>query len=167
MNISNWGIAKIMRLPDWCFGVRWPLCVSPEAAAGAVGFDISESTRTDRLVIWEMTITTSLMLRQADYFRLAMGMQLPTTAVEFNELDPLFPTVGNQGPEPRQIGFFNPMGFAIRNMKFAVPIGPRRIVAEVTPTADQDGGLNIVFVCSAMPKEIPDWIVSGLDKNLL
>lgn len=161
MDIRNWPIDRIMQLPDSCFGRRFSVCVNVDTTGSAVAWDISEIAFPEMCVLWEVAISANNynFAPQLDNVRIALGDQLPTAAAMMNALEPLTPGLGAQGPEPRNIGAI--LGSFIFHMRIPISAQGRRLVLEVTPSAEQDVKVSVVCQVSSIPKEVPDWLRSG------
>lgn len=161
MDISNWGIGKIMQLPDWCFGRRFPISVAARSVNGAIAWDISEVALPERCVVWEFIAWESYIEHVANYFRLAIGDQLPTAVAMMNALDPLFMGLGDQGAEPRQIRCPMSGNISFRRLRTPIETGNKRLIIEVVAQAAQSSWTSVVIVVSSVPREVPDWLISG------
>ena len=161
MNIEKWNIKKIMQLPDWCFGQRWPVCVSNSTGLGVTKWDISEVAFPNVGVIWEVLLPTYYMTLADDWFRLALGQQVPKNTAMMDKLDPLIMGLGRQGAEPRKIGGFSYHSMSIRKMRKVMEFQGRKLVLETKSSADKVLYINVVVIVSSIPKEVPDWLFSG------
>lgn len=151
-------LAEAITLPDCCFGRIWPITLTVRGEAGAVAWDISEIGLPEDFVIWEVSAWSPDIWTAADFFRLAIGDQLPVAVAEMNLLPPLIPGFGITGPEPRQIYFAGYAWMGVRRMKMNGRSGGGRIILEVDPGAATTKGLQIVVMVSSVPKEVPDWL---------
>ena len=166
MRLDRWPLERIMCLPDWCFGRRWSTGLYATSAATDPLWDISEQSLPQACVLWEVVFWSCISNVGGDYFRLALGFQLPTSLAMMNALDPLLPGVGVPGPEPRNIiGLSN--GFGIRfTMRQMIQANGRKVVLEVNPFAVANKEVQVIMVFSSIPREVPDWLVSAQAINL-
>ena len=167
MNIEHWPIGRIMQLPDCAFGRRFVISMTVFAETGGTAWDISEIALPERCVIWEMTSQTHTTLINVDSFRLALGQVKPATVAEFNELEPLINGLGKPGPEPRQIIHNGYTTLQIRHLKMNIESKGQKTVLEMTAIDATSAMLMIMMVISGVPREVPDWMISGPVKDLL
>jgi hypothetical protein len=161
MRIDHWPFDRIMQLPDWCFGQRYVVSCSPRAYDGALAWDISEIALPEKFVLWELLWDSYNCSWPIDYIRIALGDQLPTAHAQFMELTPLIMGLGAQGPEPREIAgcIYQPLHLV--NIRKPYQSCGRRLVCEAYATAGKTNYTHVIIVVSAMPKEVPDWLISG------
>ena len=155
-----------MCLPDWCFGTRWSTGLYVTCPATDPAWDISELSLPQACVLWEVVFWTCQSLAVGDYFRLALGFQVPTSLAMMNALDPLLPGVGVPGPEPRHIvGMGN--GFGMRfTMRQMIQANGRKVVLELNPATLVNKEIQVILVFSSVPREVPDWLLSAQAINL-
>lgn len=161
MNTRNWPIDKIMQLPDWCFGRRYMISCTINTGAGEQTWDISELAFPEKAVIWEMTNEAYALTHLDDYYRLALGDQLPTTAAQMDALEPLFPGMGLQGPEPRHNRLLLYTDATMVKLRMPIQPGGRRMILELTPESESIKLMGVRIIVSSMPTEVPDWLISG------
>ncbi|MBA7708110.1 hypothetical protein ES703_116998 [subsurface metagenome] len=166
MRIDNWPIDRIMRLPDWCFGRRYVISATAFGAVGAQGWDISELSFPEVCVIWSLSFWASRVSPDVEALRIAMGTQLPTAVGMMDVLDPIFPGLGFHGAEPRQIE--PALAGLASGMFLRMPLEPRgrNLIIEVSSVAEKNGSVIVALVVSAMPREVPDWLISAQAINL-
>jgi len=162
MDISKWPLAKIMALPDWCFGQKWWVGTYIGTEAGAPTYFMIEESVPDKFVLWDVLVSTT-------------GHTAATHANLTLRLCRQTPTAAN-------IRIFRRLmtNLSIRTQFYDVhlpPIatthlGPMKNLVE----ADNDrigGALKLVLetatcenqvacLISGIPREVPDWVVSGL-----
>ena len=162
MDVSKWALDKIMELPDWCFGKRWWVGVNLGGAAGETSYWLIDENVPDVFVLWDVLITNAAAEAQT---RTDISIRLCRQA----------PTGANIKKFRRLLrGLSQPtLMFDIQLPKdIAVHLGPMRNLIEARN--DKIGGafkrLNatgaqesqIAFLISGIPREVPDWVVSGL-----
>ena len=162
MDVSRWPLEKIMELPDWCFGKKWWVGVSiGTALAESVPFIIDESV-PDVFVLWDILLMSAAATGQT---RTDMTIRLCREA----------PTTANV------LTFRKLLKGLAKNLDYyeiqlpadvAVHIGPMRNLVEARN--DRIGGIfkrigatetqqaELGFLISGIPREVPDWVVSGL-----
>ncbi len=165
IDIQHWPLDRIMQLPDHCFGRRFPVCLCPSSSSDVPGWDISEIALPETCVIWDLVMWVELVTVALTSFRLALGDQLPTTTAQMDALDPLFPGLGHQGAEPRQVLFGAANVPIVSMLRLPVRSGGRRPVAEVIVAGPDPGYLDVILVVSSIPTEVPDWLISGRDRR--
>lgn len=162
MDISKWPLDKIMELPDWCFGKRWWVGVNMGTAAGeAAGWIIDESV-PDVFVLWDVLIMSAVAEAQTRTdLTLRLSKQVPTTAnvKKFRRLlrGLAQPTLFFEIQLPKDVAMhLGPMRNLIeaRNDKIC------GMIKRLNATGPQEA--EIGFLISGIPREVPDWVVSGL-----
>ena len=166
MDIRDWPLDRIMQLPEWCFGRKFPVCCAAVAPVDTVVWDISEVGLPEMCVLWQANIDGYVFDGAASRMRIALGDQLPTTTAMMDALDPLINGMGMQGPGPRQIGSVDTRGPLCMDMKMPISAGGRRLVVEVTAAGTKAASVNVVLIVSTIPKEVPDWLISGQGRGL-
>lgn len=162
MNIENWSIEKKMQLPEWCYGTKYVISAAARILGVGPEYDISELSFPDVAVIWQVAITHVISNSFDNYFRVGLAMQIPTTAAEMNQSMELLPGYGTKGSKPRIMNSYSPH----KHEKFEckIPIKPqgRKLVVEVVAVATKEIAIRMAVVVSSIPKEVPDWVVSGI-----
>jgi len=165
MNVSQWGIGQLMQLPDCFFGSRFGVFVGLNFTAPGTNWDISEIAIPEKCVIWEVHASACPFMGTVADFRLALGDQLPTNTAMMDLLEPLLPGLGLQGAEPRQFSVGGSMGVHLVNLRKPLVSMGRRLVLEVVMGAGDVTDMKVDIVVSSMPTEVPDCLLSGLDKS--
>ena len=166
MNIQNWPIDKIMQLPDCVFGRRWEIIFAHNFIAPAVEYRISDLGLPDVCVLWEIhtwqqEITTGAAGIWA-YSSLALGDQLPATAAEFLSLESLL-----SGCQEVVAGVEIIRGVMhLTKLRKPVEAQGRRVVVSMTSVQAGAFDIGIGLVFSSLPKEVPDWLISGPGSGL-
>lgn len=161
MDIRNWPIDKVMQLPDWCFGSRFPVGVAARTAAGVITWDMSEVGLPERAVLWEVSFWCPEDYTQVDGFRMGLGRVLPTTQAEMTANTQLLKGCGRWVAGARHFNMFGAQTPAIRSMKVPFETAGQNLILEVDPAAAKTVEIIVITVWSAMPTEVPDWLVSG------
>lgn len=158
MDIRNWGLEKVMRLPDWCFGRRYIVTASIWTQQTGYSWDISEIAYPDRGVMWEFGMNALVDSNIGNFCRVGIGDQLPATHPQFMELDPLVMGFGFQGEEPRQFGMsYMANGWRIQPRQ-SIRFQGRRLVIEAQLSLASPVLWTVWTVVSGIPSEIPDWL---------
>lgn len=160
MNISNWPLGQLMQLPDHCFGRRYMVYCTSRPSGQATGFDIAEIAFPEVCVIWELLIDCTVSADKRFIFRITLGDQLPTTEAMVLANEPLIMGLGEQGPEPREIHLKGGRVVRWNKLRFPIRTSGRRLVCqfENTDTLSAIGAVSVV--CSSVPREIPDCLIS-------
>lgn len=161
MRIDDWPINRIMQLPDWCFGSRWLVSCFAHVSGATVAIDMSEIQLPNEGVIWEVGIYQVYANAANLSVRLGLSHVLPASLAEFMLLEPLVPGFGSQGPSPRAILTYHlagPMYFPLRRY---VEAQGKRLCLLAAGVQDKEQDVHAWAIVSSMPKEVPDWLVSG------
>ena len=166
MDISNWGVDRILSLPDCCFGPRFLVAVSHHSTSSSTFWHLSEIALPEKFVIWEFYLITADRSTNVDYARLAIGDTLPTSSAEMDAHEPLFSGLGFVGFRPRRIHLSVPAPIFFRKLRQPVSAGGRRIILEVSTGGSTTTDVLMGIVVSSFPKDIPEWLFSALGKSL-
>ena len=161
MDIRHWGLNRIMQLPDHCFGRRFLVSSNMNVLAAQRVWDISEVALPDVCVIWELVIMVAGTFGTFLWVQIALGDQLPAAVATFDALDPLFMGLGEQGAEPRTIRVEADNVLHLDRLRMPVAAQGRRLVVEMTTDDGITASGMVAIVVSGVPKEVPDWLVSG------
>lgn len=161
MNIQNWGMGRIMQLPDFLFGQKYLVSVEILGDSTNFAFDISEIALPEKFVLWQFIIDPYRVTSAIGYIRIAYADVLATTEAEFMTFEPALPGWGLQGPEPREIHLSLQTGTTIINLRKFVTPGGKRLTACGVSIADNQALVRVGIVVSGVPKEVPDWLSSG------
>lgn len=157
MNIRDWSMDEIMKLPDHLFGRRYE--ISALARGGNTNFwwEMSQEAFPEVGVIWQIIICPQHADDRWGYVRVGMGDRVPTSAAEMNRLEPLFPGMGIEGIGLRQIRLPGDAPGFMMNVRRPVRFGGRRLVVEAYGSAGKYSYAYVVVVVSRLPETIPDW----------
>lgn len=162
MNISKWRLERIMGLPDWCFGKRWWVGTFVGTNLDeAVPWIIRESV-PDVFVLWDVILLSAQATGQT---RTDLTIRLCRQA----------PTTANVRSFRRLLRGLSETTFYYEIQvpaSVAIHLGPMKNLIEARN--DKIGGIfkrvgatdtqeaQIAFLISGIPREVPDWVVSGL-----
>lgn len=167
MNISQWSVGRIMQLPDCVFGRRWPIIFSARLTVAAGRYYISEMALPDVCVLWELYFDSSPLstgvLPPLSPVSIYLGDQLPTTDGEMAVMEPLFPEADELIAGLRS---FRRSGHLSQLRKPIMAQG-RRVVLRLQGGTVVPIDVFVGLVFSSMPKEVPDWLISGPVRNQL
>jgi len=167
MRLDKWPMDKIMQLPDWCYGRRWQISLYANGVSGAEAWDITEQGLPEDCILWEWALSTTNAWGNSDRWRIALGDQLPTTTAMMDHNEPLIHGFGVQGGEPREIIGPNYTPLAMRRLRQHIHSAGMRPILEVNPNGSGTRDLMVLMTFSSIPKEVPDWLISGQGQNLL
>jgi len=165
MNVSQWGIGQLMQLPDCCFGSRFEVVLGARVTAAATVYTISPMALPDKCVIWQASLFwpwfgTGAATILANV-QVVLGDHLPIAAAEFNALEDVFPGAENYGGG--QFIFRQPVN--LTKLRKPIAAQGRRLIVSFTQTTTAMIDMLAAFVISSMPTEVPDCLLSGLDKS--
>lgn len=162
MDVSSWPIDRIMALPDWCFGRRWWIGEYVGTAAGALTYFTIKDRLPDWFVVWQMFLDGTD--REA-----GTGIDLTIRLADgggdndsFWKANRLFQQIASENMTYEW--FLNVNGhFYLRNLRTAHESKNNRIcgafkIRNETATCEN----QIALLISSVPREVPDWVVSGL-----
>lgn len=166
MDIRNWQLDKILRLPDWCFGRRWVVAEALLLDPAEVNYVISQDALPEVCIIWEVWGQNSSPSWGTGSVEFRMGHQLPANLAEFRLLKPLFGPVGEVG-NIRSAFVLGSMGFyRLDKIRQNTETGAAKLVMRMENRATSGGIMQAGIVISSVPREVPDWMNSGQGKNL-
>jgi len=167
VDISKWPVRKVMRLPDWCFGDRWPISLHVLTSIGAWQFDIAGLGCGDVFVLWDLWIYGGSEVADQEHLRLTMGQALPATMAENSVNEDLLPDFGRAVGVRRVIGVWVPCYLRFPLLRMPIALNGRRVILEVEPDSIGQRKVWCGMVVSELPKEVPEWVLSGSDRSLL
>ena len=165
MNIEDWPMNEIMQLPDEVFGRRWPYSMSDLDFDIIKSYTIHETKLPEWIVVWECYLVVTREIPSTADMSLALGMNLPTSDAEFEELEKLFPywygsTAGR--------GWVTVPGTAPVRMekgKVLIHSAGRRLILGCQRVVGTATGSIVTLTLSGVPKDLPRWLKSGPVNN--
>jgi len=162
MDISNWPDHKIMMLPDWCFGRRWWVGSYAGSTTGVVQYVCSEENLPDKFVVWgvliafqspsclqAMRVTIRLARNSADITENATTLERLCKGISSHKI---------------MYEFFVPQNGLVwvNDIRTIHESKDRRIAfaANGDQAIAYEGTIGVLI--SGVPREVPDWVVSGL-----
>lgn len=167
MHIEHWSINRVLRLPDWMFGRRFEIGVSFLIEQEQIYYDICEIPLPNLCVIWELSIWVPDGISSDSFLRLALGDHLPGAQTEFEVMEPVFQSIGSPTVGPRRIWLSSAGQWGVNTLRKVIEPQGRRLVGEVENNGSGTGNVMAILIVSSIPREIPEWMVSGVPKNLL
>lgn len=165
MDIRNWPINKVMQLPDWCFGRRWPVSVAVTLTGAAAVFDRSDPQLPDRFVVWEVVVMMPWTASCSIEVALATGIELPPNTATFDQLPLLMPHIRSIAGTPGAIDVNYLFLMSVVKVRIPVENSGGHLIGRFIRTVGSSIGGQAIITISAIPKEGPDWIISGLVKK--
>lgn len=161
MDIRNWPFDQIMQLPDHCFGRKFPIILGIRSTDVLNHYLISEIGLPEACVLWEIWFNSiggdgAFLGNVPGTISLALGDRLPATDAEFNALETLFPEVDEILTGARTIRA--PLSLKLRK---PYRVSGRRVVARWLALQEDRIDMVLGLVFSSIPKEVPDWLISG------
>lgn len=167
MDISKWDIERVMQLPDWCFGWRFPVCTAIESSTGALTWDISEVSLPERAVLWELVFYSPRGYTTMDSIRIGLAHQIPTSQAQMDKSTELLKGFGRLISGRRILKLYGAEVPSMRMLRMPVETGNRKLVLEVKATTGNNSQVILMTVWSSLPKEVPDWLFSARAGMLL
>jgi len=167
MRIDNWPLDRVMRLPDWCFGRRYWVGQYIYGLAGGVDYGIAEENLPDKFVVWGVMASSmaSVMIRAIE-LTIRLGTFLPVNDADLYASDRLLKGIST--PAMLYELFVIPNGVTWINCeRMLIESAGRRITIGTRGDTENAYTMTVGVQISAMPKEVPDWLISGQGKNLL
>lgn len=167
VRIDNWPLDRIMRLPDWCFGRRWWVGTYCGSTQGTVFYGISEEELPDKFVVWGVFISNrSPNCLEALRLSIRLGDHIPANVADVSGMERLFKGIS----APNIVYEFYPESNAmtwVNIQRQLIESSGRRITFVANGDQAIAYEMTVGIQISAMPKELPEWLVSGPDKNQL
>lgn len=160
MDIRDWGMDRIMQLPDWCFGRKWLVSVQATGSAIEVVFDISEYALPERCVIWQLQYGVGGEQTARGFISLALADFLPASDAAFDASEILLRDYGVTIAGRKIIPVSANGGVARIDLRMPIASAGRRLVGRLAETATATYYLWTTIVVSSVPTEVPDWLVS-------
>ena len=162
MKIDRWPIDEIMQLPDWCFGRRWWIGCQCYAGDGKSSCGWAEEPFPDRFVLWAVMVGV-YSPGMTDGMRVSMRVsaQKFTTTEEVMAADRLLKGVG-------RIGDFMDLYVASNQLTSFGGIRQychhpnKRFACQANGDQVNMYYCDVNILISSIPKEVPDWLFSGL-----
>lgn len=161
MDISKWSIEQIMQLPDCAFGQRFPVFVSQSVTGENTAWDMSELSIPSRVVLWSVDVVIVESSSALTWYRLGLGDMKPVSLAEMDGSKDLLMGYGREGSRPRRVYGLHAGGFVSHKLRqYKEPQG-RKLIIEVHSTADKTMAVRAGVIVSTIPREVPDWLISG------
>lgn len=167
MDIRDWPLDKIMQLPDWCFGRRWWVgenCWEPE---GKNFYVIGSEELPDKFVVWGILISCECAIAALSIrLTIRLGDNVAALTADPKVYDRLLKGISS----PRVVfEFFVDVNHTtwINCEREIIESSGRRLAICVAGDQVNSYEMTVGVLISALPKEVPDWLISGQGRNLL
>jgi len=161
MNISDWPDYKLMQLPDWMYGPKWPISLYLFVDVAADVFAISNMALPDKCVIWQGFIVTQSVSATNCAVELRLADQLPANLAQFNEGEPIFRDLRGFGNTQSTFGLGNRSPGLFFDCKVLIKAQGRRLTVRGKTSIATSVPVQCGIVISSVPMEIPEWYRSG------
>lgn len=161
MNIEKWDIDRVMQLPDWCFGTRYPVGVAVRSPVTNPGWDISEISLPEMAVLWEVVFWSPKGYTEIDSIRIGLGMKLPTSTAQMDLTTELLKGCGRFATQKRSYLTFGAEVVNVNRIRLPIATGNRKLILELTPNSSKSNEVQVITIWSSFPKEVPDWLFLG------
>ena len=162
MDISKWTVDAKMRLPAWCYGRRWWVGVQCYKDNGMVSYGFAEEPFPDAFVLWAVMITChSPSMTEAMKLTIRVAAQPFVDMDSVKAADRLLKGVGRTGiwmdayVDPNALSFFG-------DIRQYCHYPNKRLAVEANGDQVNMYYCDVNVLISSVPKEVPDWVVSGL-----
>lgn len=162
MDISKWPLDKVMQLPDFVFGTKFTVSCEVQANGVTPAFDISEIALPEYFILWQLVTECMFTDYYMSYIRIGLGEQLATTEAMFMNNEPLLHGYGEQGASPRKILIAVQSSTVQINLRKPVHAKGKKLTMMGQVIVDKAARARATIVISTVPKEVPDWVFSGL-----
>lgn len=165
MRTDKLAFGQIMQLPDWCFGRRYWTGSYLGSTQGTAYYHIAEEDLPDYFVVWGLLICNrSPSCTEAIRLTMRLGTFLPTNVNEIRAMDRVYKhiSVANIVYEfyvaPNAVTY-------IPAERLLIESAGRRLT--YLSNGDQNNAYEMTagILISSLPKEVPDWALSGRAKS--
>ena len=158
MDVRNWPMDKIMRLPDHAFGSRWPVSVTRGLTGAGAGYASTETTLPENFVVWEILTCMRFVTATSMEICLAIGNATPANEAAFLEMPRLLPQISSQSGYRGAFDVIYLTNSLMTELKIPVVGTGRRIVGRFIRTVGNAVGAEVILTVSSLPVEVPDWM---------
>lgn len=166
MNIDDWPLDKIMRLPDWCFGRRWWTGVYQNGVGGAQIISLAEETLPDKFIVWGVLLSCRTAVSIiAISTTMRLGSRVPANLAEAVTLERVLKNISLPTQAYELYASCNGTTWLSVERQIIEANG-RSLVVVTTGDAANAYAMTVGVLISALPKEVPDWLLLGREENL-
>ena len=159
MNTSNWGDGRIMQLPDFCFGRRWPIQSTGNPAAGLYEWVLNPSSLPERMVVWSAYMAVRQATWALGHAAFKLAEHIPANVAEFRTMESVFKEM--QGPNLGESEIIvGGMGAQTQiHCRHLVRTTARRLMFGFYNPSGTESWCIAGLVISSVPRSVPDWVV--------
>jgi len=159
MDISKWQPARIMQLPDWCFGTRWWVGEYMGSTSGVAYYRLGEEALPQKMVVWGVLVSCrSVNCLEAMRLTIRLGNTTPTTPAQINILERVLKGISIASITYEL--FVNQNGTTWINAgRQLIQANGRSLVMLANGDQSIAYEMTVGILISAVPTEVPDWLV--------
>ena len=162
MDVSRWPLERRMALPDWCFGQRWWIGKTVGTTADGQVYFFIEDLPPDNFVVWDILVSPGGIVAGIRLdLTLCLCKEIPVVG-NIRILTRLLRQFGTKGAmydmhlAPNSVSYFGPMKVHVEAVNLGIG-GTLKILSETAVCES-----TVAILISTLPREVPDWLVSGL-----
>lgn len=159
-------MGKILMLPDWVFGRRWPLADARMISATSWEYRLMDLGLPERCVIWEVCVGPVYTASIYGSFCFKLCDQAPANQAAMEALESVFPACWDINGVQSCLTGPSTGPVAVRRLKVGLEVGGRRLVVGTYNSTGSSRVFVWSIVVSSVPTEVPDCLVSGMDSVL-
>lgn len=148
-----------MRLPDCCFGTRWPISLQMEVVWGGDRWAMARMAGCDRIVIWDLWVYAWGAVATDVRLQLKLGHKLPGTFTEGEENVDLLASFGLPVGTQRRMEGVTPLMLRWPELRKPIALQGRRLILYGDPIRRKPIHVWAGIVISEIPKEVPKWAI--------
>lgn len=162
MNILNWPEYKIMMLPDWCFGRKWWIGEYMGSTTGRIYYRLGEEQLPDWFVLWGVLVCCrSPNCLEALRLTIRLGDHTPASVTDAQKMERLLKKISI--PSIVYELYVNQNGVIwINDQRQIMESKGRRLALVSNGNQAINYEMTVGVLISAVPREVPNWVVSGL-----
>lgn len=157
MDVRNWGLDEIMKLPDHLFGRRWAIRFCDYLSADETVRYMSPDALPERTVLWSINYLQVGAGYDIRNIRVALGDQEPVNDVIFNRFEPVCDVKTGIAGAGTIVGGAACCMYKLELRLPLVTVGRRFVVRFSNWGSSAWTGFGCDLVVSGIPSSIPDW----------
>lgn len=162
MDVSKWSLQSRMALPEWCFGPKWWIGDYIATTADTAKYFFFSDLPPDVFVLWDVFVAQGGYAAATKIdLTLCLCRQAPVSG-DIKTLTRLMRQFGTPGQAydlhlpPNTANHLGPMKVLVEANNNG--LGGVMILPSETANCEN----TVAVLISALPKEVPEWVVSGL-----
>lgn len=166
IDVRNWGVDKIMQLPDHAFGRRYLILTRQFVAAASTVRWMVRNPLPERFVLWSIRMGAFVDASAKSSMRYALGSQDPADAAAFNAMEPLFRGDFDATATTTEITLPS-LEVRVMDMRMPVESKAQQFVVEMKNIGSTSSATpTIEFLISSFPRTVPKWLLYQRDESL-